>query len=366
MSPYVLIYALFAYKFASSTFSWYVKRSTHNWEHRLKTFSAANDGKIIAGSGQDKILFIVVPSSGAGKAMKIYDECLEELQKRKESFMIEVYVTKSSDDVKTLLEHRRDDISAYYGIILLGGDSSITELIQGPLSRSKDEKWTYPPILHLPGGSTNLLSRMLHHGKSHTEIIQQFSADNVRRAGVIKVSSGDGRDNSVYATHIAFHGVGRHMLIGLEQHRHGLYAVFGALILPFIILKTLFFPPNKNEEPYFALMITNTRNFMGGEDTGFDIDLFDEKLLMVHLPQYRGAWHYIKTVMIDTIKGDTAKLYYDSALPEGMEVEMGTQFTVDEHDFHFILDGTTTVDLKGSPVTFTNLHGAIPYFVLSD
>ena len=163
MSPYAIIFAFVGYKVAALLLSSWVKRCSAKWELRLKSFVADHDGKLVAGDRDKRLLFIVVPSSGAGRAMDLYDECIEELQKRDENFYIETYVTKSSDDIKTLLERRRNDISKLYGLILLGGDSSITELIQGPMAQNKD-RWTYPPILHLPGGSTNLLSKELHHG----------------------------------------------------------------------------------------------------------------------------------------------------------------------------------------------------------
>ena len=149
----------------------------------MKTFTANHDGKVIAGENKDKLLFIAVPSSGAGRAMDIYDECIEELQMREENFTIEVYVTKRSDDIKNLVVSK--DVSEYYGIIVLGGDSSITELIQAPLGQNNSGRWIYPPILHLPGGSTNLLSKELHGNKSHKEILGQFSTEKVKRAGVI-------------------------------------------------------------------------------------------------------------------------------------------------------------------------------------
>lgn len=90
--------------------------------------------------------------------------------------------------------------------------SSVTELIQGPLVQNNN-KWKYPPVLHLPGGSTNLLSKELHNGKFHREIVRRFSADNVKHVGLIKLSSS--QDSSkhtappIYATLMAFHGVCR-------------------------------------------------------------------------------------------------------------------------------------------------------------
>ena len=156
LSPYTIdtiLYVIIAYKLLTTlVLPRLYKRASDKWKLRLITFTADNDGKVIAGGGKYKLLFIAVPSSGAGRAMDIFDECIEELQKREENFTIEVYVTKSSDDTKNLIISRSDDISGYYGIVLLGGDSSITELIQAPLAQN-NVKWVYPPVLHLPGGS---------------------------------------------------------------------------------------------------------------------------------------------------------------------------------------------------------------------
>ena len=295
--------------------------------------------------------------------MDIFDECIEELQKREENFTIEVYVTKSADDTKNLITSISDDISGYYGIVLLGGDSSITELIQAPLAQN-NVKWEYPPVLHLPGGSTNLLSKELHGGVSHKEILRQFSIDKTKRAGVIKLSA-DGDDNSsIYATHIAFHGIGTHMLTEAEKHRHGLYAVFGKPALVSIILKTVFSPPNRNESPYFALLIASTKNFAGGMDSGFGMDLFDEKLVMLHATKFNGPFRYIKDMLVNMSTGELAEQYRTSTLPDGVNIKVGEKFVFNNHDFHFILDGTTTVFQKGRSITVENVKGAVPYFVL--
>mmetsp|Transcript_28969 Transcript_28969/g.58175 ORF Transcript_28969/g.58175 Transcript_28969/m.58175 type:complete len:363 (+) Transcript_28969:233-1321(+) len=362
MSPYTIIYAIIAYKLLTTLIlPWWIQRGSAKWKLRLKTFTANHDGKVIAGENKDKLLFIAVPSSGAGRAMDIYDECIEELQKREENFTIEVYVTKSSDDIKNLVVSK--DVSGYYGIIVLGGDSSITELIQAPLRRNNG-KWMYPPILHLPGGSTNLLSKELHGMKSHKEILRQFSTEKVMRAGVIKLSTDGDDSSSIYATHVAFHGIGRHMLVEAEKHRHGMYSVFGTPALMSLILKTVFSPPNKDESPYFALLIASTRNFAGGMDSGFGMDLFDDKLVMLHAKQYNGPFRYIKELMINMGTGELVRQYFTSTLPEGVEVKIGEKFTFKDHDFHFILDGTSTVGQKGRTVTVESVQESIPYFVL--
>lgn len=382
MSPYTIIYFIIAYKLLTTLIlPWWIQRGSAKWNLRLKTFTANHDGKVIAAGKKKKkkgkhkqqhhLLFIAVPSSGAGRAMDLYDECIQELQKREENFTIEVHVTKSSDDVKNLVLSRDIDhvVSKYYGIIVLGGDSSITELIQAPLGRHGG-RWMYPPILHLPGGSTNLLSKELHGRKSHKEILRQFSADKVRRAGVIKLSSTDGDDDNdsrssiIYATHVAFNGIGRHMLVEAEQHRHGMYSVFGTPALMSIILKTIFSPPNKDETPYFALLIASTTNFAGGMDSGFGMDLFDDKLVMLHAKQYNGPFRYIKELMINMGTGELARQYFTSTLPEGVEVKIGEKFTFQDHDFHFILDGTSTVSKKGRSVTVESVQDSIPYFVI--
>jgi hypothetical protein len=163
---------------------------------------------------------------------------------------------------------------------------------------------------------------------------------------------------------VAFHGIGRHMLVEAEKHRHGMYSVFGTPALMSIILKTVFSPPNKDESPYFALLIASTRNFAGGMDSGFGMDLFDDKLVMLHAKQYNGPFRYIKELMINMSTGELARQYFTSTLPEGVEVKIGEKFTFKDHDFHFILDGTSTVGQKGRTVTVESVQESIPYFVL--
>ena len=407
-TPFLIIYLFFAYKLTTWLLSWYLKKGSEQWKVRIQEFVTQHDGNIIDESGGDtdddddpnqrKVLFIVVPSSGAGKAMNIYEECLEELKNRskKDGFTIETYVTKSVEDVKTLLERRRransetkdddDDITKYYGILLLSGDSSITELIQEPL-RVNDDKWIYPPLLHLPGGSTNLLTKELHSGKSYIDVLREFTKDKVKNGGLIKLSSppdskkvkdDDDKKNEegilkppptsepIYATHIAFHGMGRHMLNKMDQHRHSSYAVFGGFALLGIMLSTLYNPPNRTEIPYFALMIASTANFMGGNDSGFGMDLFDEELLMVHQIEYKGMWHYLQILMFKMGTGTLAKQYFENRalIPKELQVQIGSDFTFENHSFHFIVDGTTTVDFQATSVCINNLPGTLPYFVL--
>ena len=154
------------------------------------------------------------------------------------------------------------------------------------------------------------------------------------------------------------------MLTEAEKHRHGLYAVFGKPALVSIILKTVFSPPNRNESPYFALLIASTKNFAGGMDSGFSMDLFGEKLVMLHATKFNGPFRYIKDMLVNMSTGELAEQYRTSTLPDGVKIKVGEKFVFNNHDFHFILDGTTTVFQKGRSITVENVKGAVPYFVL--
>ena len=103
---------------------------------------------------------------------------------------------------------------------------------------------------------------------------------------------------------------------------------------------------------------------MGGEDSGFGIDLFDDQLIMIHLKQFLGPYHLIKSFMMKMFTGDLAKNYFESKVPSGVEVKVANQFMLENHDFHFITDGTTSVGLKGNHISVESLPEAIPYFVL--
>jgi len=94
------------------------------------------------------------------------------------------------------------------------------------------------------------------------------------------------------------------------------------------------------------------------------MDLFDDKLVMLHAKQYNGPFRYIKELMINMGTGELARQYFTSTWPEGVEVKMGEKFTFKDNDFHFILDGTSTVSQKGRTVTVESVQESIPYFVL--
>ena len=153
----------------------------------------------------------------------------------------------------------------------------------------------------------------------------------------------------------------------MEENRHGLYAVLGGMALPFILLRVMFWPPNKDEHPYFALGVASTKYFAGGNDSGFGHDLFDDQLVMIHVRKFKGPLHYFKHGMIKLLTGELSRQFFDSTLPEDIEIQMGSQFTITkDHDFHFITDGTTTVNWKGRHVMFQCLPETIPYFVSNE
>ena len=97
MSPYTIIYVIIAYKLLTTLIlPWWIQRGSAKWNLRLKTFTANHDGKVITAGEEKKgkhkqqhhLLFIAVPSSGAGRAMDLYDECIQELQKREETLQL--------------------------------------------------------------------------------------------------------------------------------------------------------------------------------------------------------------------------------------------------------------------------------------
>eukprot|EP00985_Skeletonema_marinoi_P019385 scaffold11093_cov120-Skeletonema_marinoi.AAC.1 len=143
------------------------------------------------------------------------------------------------------------------------------------------------------------------------------------------------------------------MLVEAEKHRHGMYSVIGTPALMSIIIKTVFSPPNKDESPYFALLIASTRNFAGGMDSGFGIgiDLFDDNLVMLHAKQYNGPFRYIKELMINMGTGELARQYFTSTLPEGVEVKIGEKITFKDHG----PDVQPLTDMEKQGVDFTKM-----------
>jgi len=119
---------------------------------------------------------------------------------------VDVYVTKGLEDVQCLSESK--DLSEYTCLAILSEDSTIPEMVQTALLNHG--KWPHAPILHLPGGSSNVIANELFPvGTSPDEIIAGYSA--VKMGAVLKASGSNGA--SIFALQIFAADLCRSMIV---------------------------------------------------------------------------------------------------------------------------------------------------------
>jgi len=323
------------------------------WVESLKSFVRENDGKKM-GSG-DPLLLIVCPASGRGKAMSMFPSCLQLLIEK--GFAVEVYVTKDGTDIETLSE--RKDLGAYKAIAVLAGDSSIFQLIQTPLQKTGG-KWPYAPILHLPGGSGNVISGEFHNWAEHTEIIPQLSFDKVVKGTVIKISSPGTATR--YAIHNCFDGFQRVLLERINNERSlGSFGMAGMLLL---FVQTLLWRVDHSMTPFYLLVVNSDVEGMGNT-LGFGIRRTDDKLAVVQVQEYKSFLSSF-SAGIGIISGKIARQASKNELPDHISVNIGKKFTFTGHDYHFVFDGHTDdgLSVQGNIVTVESVPDAVPYMYI--
>jgi hypothetical protein len=137
--------------------------------------------------------------------MRLFPPCLNAFLRRLVS--VEVYVTKGPEDVQCLPESK--DLSEYTCLAILSEDSTIVEMVQAALLNHG--KWPHAPILHLPGGSSNVIANELFPVGASTDeiIIAGYSA--VKMGAVLKASGSNGA--SIFALQIFAADLCRSMIV---------------------------------------------------------------------------------------------------------------------------------------------------------
>ncbi|MDR0219865.1 MAG: diacylglycerol kinase family lipid kinase [Lachnospiraceae bacterium] len=140
---------------------------------------------------------IVNPASRSGKGARLWERVEAELNKRKVAH--EVYFSKRAGFVS---EHVREVTEAWNAgnnaeplkIIVLGGDGTVNEMIQGIADFSRVE------LGYIPSGSSNDLARDLQLPKDQLEILDIILAGETRRTMDIgEVSLSGGEKNRLFA-----------------------------------------------------------------------------------------------------------------------------------------------------------------------
>ncbi|XP_062611044.1 sphingosine kinase 2-like isoform X2 [Saccostrea cucullata] len=109
---------------------------------------------------QRKILVLINPFSGPGKARQIFENGVSSMLEEADisfKMVITEYAGHATEMMRSL------DLSAWYGVVIVSGDGLIYEVINGLMSRGDWEVAINFPVGCLPGGSGNALSLNINY-----------------------------------------------------------------------------------------------------------------------------------------------------------------------------------------------------------
>jgi diacylglycerol kinase family enzyme len=331
--------------------SWWIERSKKKWKLSLVTFAKEHHRTLqVVSSSEEHILFIVNPAAGCGKAMKEYSACLDAFLLRKAT--VEVYVTKGAEDLRTLTTTK--DLSKYTCIAFLSGDSTMSESIQETFR--KHGKWPYAPILHLPGGSSNVIANELFPiGASCVDIIAQYSTS---KKGCVLKATGCGK--SIFALQIFGAGINYELISKLDSHRHGLYAVFGKLALMPIVVYTLFRSAKTCKNPAL-LSVMNSEHEAEGMNFQLGLNRLDSNMNVVCVSEFASGLQAFKFFM-SMAGGQLGKGWQaGKKTPDNVEIQLTTKYTINK-PVVLMTDGSLDISLKADSVEFEALPEAIAFW----
>jgi diacylglycerol kinase family enzyme len=329
---------------------WWIERSKKQWKESLVSFAKEHHGTLQAvNESEELVLFIVNPAAGCGKAMKKYRSCLDAFLLRKAT--VEVYVTKGAEDLRTLSTTK--DLSKYTCIAFLSGDSTMTECMQAPFV--KHGKWPYAPILHLPGGSSNVVvNELFPTGASTTDVIAQYST--VKKGSVLKATGGG---KSIFALQIFGAGINSVLIGKLDSHRHGLYAVFGKLALMPLVLYTLFRSATTCKDPAL-LSIMNSQHEADGMNFELGLNRLDSNMSVICVSEFASGFKAL-SFFTSMISGQVGKDWQAGKKRDHVDIQLTTKYTYNK-PLHLMTDGSLDVSLTAASVEFEALPDAIAFW----
>jgi diacylglycerol kinase family enzyme len=333
---------------------WWIERGKNKWQLSLESFTKEQTGLLheIAGS-KDRVLLVVNPAAGCGKAMEVFPSCLKAFLLRKAT--VEVRVTKGAEDVRSLAD--TNDLSSYTDIAFLSGDSTITEAIQKTFK--KHGKWPYAPILHLPGGSSNVISNELFPvGTSPADIIALYSM--VKKGSVLKATDRKEDENSIFALQVFLGGLGCGLIKVLESNRHGIHAVTGMLGMLPIILYNVFQMSTQYKDPA-VLSLFNSQHEANGINFQFGNNRLDENMAVIRVDKFDSGFQALG--LFKSMKsGQLVKDWKAGTLKKHVDTRLATTY-VHEGPLELLADGSNAISLKADDgVTFEVLPKAIPFW----
>lgn len=134
----------------------------HHWEYAIVGAVSGKGFPDLCVSKAKKMLVIVSPESGQGRAEEVFESQVRPILQASR-INCEVVITKGRMDATRIILDYRAEIADYDGVIAVGGDGIVYEIVQG-LKRlvSADERLPIP-LGVIPAGSGNGIAASLHH-----------------------------------------------------------------------------------------------------------------------------------------------------------------------------------------------------------
>ena len=125
----------------------------------------------------DKILFIINPVAGGGKAKALISLIKEKMDKHKKEY--EIILTKEPKEAIGLAEEKCDDFEV---IVAVGGDGTVNEVSRGLINKGKGT------LGIIPGGTGNDLAKSLGIPKEPSEVLELLCKGNTKLIDIGKAN----------------------------------------------------------------------------------------------------------------------------------------------------------------------------------
>ncbi|TVU54952.1 MAG: diacylglycerol kinase [Arthrospira sp. PLM2.Bin9] len=138
-----------------------------------------------------RLEIFINPASGKGKSLQIFEQIKPILSNHNTAF--NVTFTSYAGDLKNCIENI--DLSSIDGLVVVGGDGSIHEVINGLMNRQDWEKAIKTPLGIIPGGTSNGLCKTLleEAGETYNAINATIAITrgNIQPLDILRVQQGD-------------------------------------------------------------------------------------------------------------------------------------------------------------------------------
>ena len=224
--------------------------------------------------------------SGNGKSHHIVKSLQKDLNKR--NIKYKIYQSKNSGHIKSLCSSKDSK-----NFIIIGGDGTFNEAINGFMNRESDENLNDIKIGFLPGGTGNAFMHDLN-GETYQKALNIILTGNTKKIDILKLKLGSKQtpDNIKYALNIVGWGLASDINILSDKLRFlgsiryniaSIYYIFNKKVrkAKVIIDQTI------SEKKYLFIMCLNTIHTGKGmkaapnaklDDGLFDIIILNEKI----------------------------------------------------------------------------------------